>query len=117
MGTITVGRENSDPIELYYEDLGSGQAVLLLHGWPVDSRSWEPQRHALLAGGRRVVTDDRLGFGRANRPSVGYDFDTLASDLDAVLSHLDLRDVSVVGFSLGTGELARCVGTYGTERL
>lgn len=117
MGTVTVGQENTNPIELYYEDLGSGPVVVLLHGWPLDSRSWEPQLHALLAAGHRVILYDRRGFGRSSRPSVGYDFDTLANDLDALLTQLDLREVTLIGFSLGTGELARYVGMYGTERL
>ena len=117
MGTITVGRENSSAIDLYYEDQGSGSPVVLLHGWPLDGRSWEPQLHALLAGGHRVINYDRRGFGRSSRPATGYDFDTLAADLDRVMSELDLRDVTLVGFSLGTGELARYVGRYGTERL
>jgi len=117
MGTITVGQENSTPIELYYEDHGSGPAVVLLSGWPVDSRSWEPQVHALLEAGYRVISYDRRGFGRSSRPTVGYDFDTLAGDLDKVLAELDVRDATLVGFSLGTGEVARYVGTYGTERL
>jgi pimeloyl-ACP methyl ester carboxylesterase len=117
MATITVGQENSTPIELSYSDHGSGPVVVLLHGWPVDSRSWEPQLHPLLQAGFRVVTYDRRGFGRSSRPATGYDFDTLAADLDAVLTHLDLHEVSLVGFSLGTGELARYVGKYGTERL
>ena len=117
MATVTVGQENSAPIELSYSDQGSGPVVVLLHGWPVDSRSWEPQLHPLLQAGFRVVTYDRRGFGRSSRPATGYDFDTLAADLNAVLTHLDLRDVALVGFSLGTGELARYVGRYGTERL
>src|SRR3954467_4242433 len=117
MSTITVGQENSTPIELYYEDHGAGPPVVLLHGWPVDSRSWEPQLHPLLQAGYRVVTYDRRGFGRSSRPTTGYDFDTLAADLDAVLTHLDLRDVALVGFSLGTGEQARYIGKHGTERL
>ena len=117
MGTITVGQENSTPIDIAYADLGSGDPVVLLHGWPFDSRSWEPQLPALLDAGRRVITYDRRGFGASSRPSVGYDFDTLAADLDTLLSTLDLHDVTVVGFSLGTGELARYVGTYGTDRL
>ena len=91
MGTITVGRENSTPIELYYEDHGSGPALVLLSGWPLDSRSWEPQIHALLEAGHRVITYDRRGFGRSSRPTEGYDFDTLAGDLDKLLSELDLR--------------------------
>ena len=117
MGTITVGQENTTPIELYYEDHGSGPAVVLLSGWPVDSRSWEPQVHALLEAGHRVIAYDRRGFGQSSRPTEGYDFDTLAGDLDKVLAELDLREATLVGFSLGTGELARYVGTYGTDRL
>src|SRR3954464_15251238 len=117
MSTLPVGRENSAPIELSYEDHGSGPTIVLLHGWPVDSRSWEPQLHPLLQAGFRVVMYDRRGFGRSSRPTTGYDFDALAADLDAVLTHLDLRDVALVGFSLGTGELARYVGKHGTERL
>jgi non-heme chloroperoxidase len=117
MGIITVGQENSTSIELYYEDHGSGPAVVLLSGWPVDSRSWEPQVHALLEAGHRVISYDRRGFGQSSRPTVGYDFDTLAGDLDKVLAELDVRNATLVGFSLGTGEVARYVGTYGTERL
>src|SRR3954454_9213838 len=117
MGTITVGRENSAPIEVYYEDQGSGRPVVLIHGWPFDGRSWEPQLHPLLAAGHRVINYDRRGFGRSSRPSTGFDFDTLAADLDILLRELDLRDVTLIGFSLGTGEVARYVGRYGTERL
>jgi non-heme chloroperoxidase len=117
MSTITVGHENSHPVELYYEDQGVGPAVVLLAGWPFDARSWEPQLHALLDAGHRVVAYDRRGFGRSSRPVQGYNFSTLASDLDALLSELELEDVSIVGFSLGTGELARYIGTYGTARL
>jgi non-heme chloroperoxidase len=117
MSTITVGQENSTPIELYYEDHGSGPAVVLLHGWPVDSRSWEPQIHPLLAAGHRVIAYDRRGFGQSSRPTAGYDFDTLAGDLDQVLTELDLREVTLIGFSLGTGELARYIGNHGTARL
>jgi non-heme chloroperoxidase len=117
VSTITVGQENSSPIELYYEDHGSGPPVVLLAGWPLDSRSWEPQLASLLQAGHRVVVYDRRGFGRSSRPAGGYDFDTLAEDLHAVLVELDLRDVTLVGFSLGTGELARYVGRHGTERL
>jgi non-heme chloroperoxidase len=117
MGTITVGRENTAPIDLYYEDNGSGPPVVLLHGWPLDSRSWEGQLPALVQAGNRVITYDRRGSGRSSRPTTGHDFDTLAADLDTVLSTLDLHDVVLVGFSLGTGEVARYVGRYGTERL
>src|SRR3954471_7822987 len=117
MSTITVGEENGAPIELYYEDHGSGLPVVLLAGWPVDSRSWEPQLLPLLASGHRVITYDRRGFGRSSRPTSGYDFDTLAGDLDALLTAIDVRDATLVGFSLGTGELARYVGVHGTDRL
>ena len=117
MGTIAVGEENSAPVELYYEDQGSGRPVVLLHGWPFDGRSWEPQLHPLLEAGFRVVNYDRRGFGRSSAATTGYDFDTLSGDLDTVLRTLDLRDVSIVSFSLGTGELARYIGRFGTERL
>ena len=117
MATIVVSEENSTPIELWYEDHGDGPPVVLLHGWPVDSRSWEPQLHPLLTAGHRVITYDRRGFGRSSRPTTGYDFDTLAADLNAVLEHLDLTDATLIGFSLGTGELARYIGRHGTGRL
>lgn len=117
MSTVTVGQENSSPIELYYEDHGGGPPVVLLAGWPLDSRSWEPQLAALLDAGHRVILYDRRGFGRSSRPATGYDFDTLAEDLHTVLVELDLRGVTLIGFSLGTGELARYIGTHGTERL
>ena len=90
---------------------------MLLSGWPLDSRSWEPQVHALLEAGNRVIVYDRRGFGQSSRPTEGYDFDTLAADLDTLLTELDLRDATLIGFSLGTGELARYIGSYGTERL
>jgi pimeloyl-ACP methyl ester carboxylesterase len=117
VGRITVGEENSTSIELYYEDHGSGPPVVLLAGWPLDSRSWEPQVHALLQDGHRVIAYDRRGFGQSSRPTEGYDFDTLAADLDALLTTLDLREVTLIGFSLGTGEVARYIGTRGTGRL
>jgi non-heme chloroperoxidase len=117
VSTITVGQENSTPIEIYYEDHGSGTPVVLLSGWPLDSRSWEPQVLTLLQAGHRVIVYDRRGFGRSSRPTEGYDFDTLAADLDVLLTELDLRDVTLVGFSLGTGELARYIGANGTDRL
>jgi pimeloyl-ACP methyl ester carboxylesterase len=117
MGTINVGAENSAPIDLYYEDQGSGRAVVLLHGWPFDARSWEPQLHPLLDAGYRVINYDRRGFGRSSAPITGYDFDTLSADLDTVMRTLDLTDVSLVGFSLGTGEVARYLGRYGSDRV
>ena len=117
MGTITVGRENSTPIELYYEDHGSGPAIVLLHGWPLDSRSWEPQVLPLLSAGYRVITYDRRGFGRSSRPTAGYDFDTLAADLDALLTELDLHDATLSGSPSAPVKQARYVGTHGTDRL
>ena len=107
MSRITVGHENSMPIELYYEDLGSGPPVILLHGWPVDSRSWEPQLHPLLDAGRRVILYDRRGFGRSSRPSGGYDFDTLAADLHTVMTELDLHDASLSPARTRAGSMRR----------
>jgi non-heme chloroperoxidase len=117
MATITVGTENSTSIDLYYEDHGSGPAVVLISGWPFDSRSWEAQVPALLTAGYRVIAYDRRGFGRSSRPAGGYDFDTLAADLDQLLTALDLHEVTLVGLSLGTGEVARYIGVHGTRRL
>ncbi|WP_432536228.1 alpha/beta fold hydrolase [Kineococcus arenarius] len=117
MGTITVGQENSTPIELYYEDHGTGQTVVLIHGYPLDGSSWERQARELRAAGYRVVTYDRRGFGRSSKVETGYDYDTFAADLNAVLTTLDLTDVVLVGFSMGTGELARYAKLFGTERI
>ena len=117
MGTIIVGEENSAPIEVYYEDLGSGRPVVLLAGWPFDARSWEPQLHPLLDAGYRVITPDRRGFGRSSAATTGFDFDTLSDDVDVLMRELDLNDATMVGFSLGTGEVARYIGRHGTERL
>ncbi|WP_265522326.1 alpha/beta fold hydrolase [Oerskovia flava] len=117
MGYITVGQENSTDIELYYEDHGSGQPVVLIHGYPLDGNSWELQARELLAAGYRVVTYDRRGFGASSKVGTGYDYDTFAQDLDTVLETLDLRDVILVGFSMGTGELARYVKNHGHERV
>lgn len=117
MGFITVGTENSTPVELYYEDQGAGQPVVLIHGYPLNGHSWERQTSELLADGYRVITYDRRGFGRSSKTAAGYRYDTFAADLDAVLEALDLRDVILVGFSMGTGELARYVARYGHERI
>ncbi|TXN30037.1 alpha/beta fold hydrolase [Lacisediminihabitans profunda] len=117
MSYITVGQENSTDIELYYEDHGSGQPVVLIHGYPLDGHSWERQTKALLAAGYRVIAYDRRGFGQSSQPTVGYDYDTFAADLDAVLTTLDLTDVVLVGFSMGTGELARYVANHGADRV
>ncbi|MEG9552491.1 alpha/beta fold hydrolase [Streptomyces griseus] len=117
MGYITVGSENSTPIELYYEDQGTGRPVVLIHGYPLNGHSWERQTRDLLEAGYRVITYDRRGFGRSSKVGTGYDYDTFAADLNALLEDLDLRDVVLVGFSMGTGELARYVSRYGHERV
>jgi len=117
MGYITAGQENSTPIELYYEDHGTGQAVVLVHGYPLDGSSWERQARELRAAGYRVITYDRRGFGKSSKVETGYDFDTFAGDLNTVLTTLDLTDVVLVGFSMGTGELARYAKLFGTERV
>ncbi|HEX7301476.1 alpha/beta hydrolase [Lentzea sp.] len=117
MGYITVGQENSTPIELYYEDHGAGQAVVLIHGYPLDGSSWERQTRELLDLGYRVVTYDRRGFGRSSKVTTGYDYDTFAADLNVILETLDLRDVVLVGFSMGTGELGRYTRLYGADRV
>ncbi|ABM07430.1 MULTISPECIES: alpha/beta hydrolase [Micrococcaceae] len=117
MAYITVGNENSTEIELYYEDHGTGQAVVLIHGYPLDGSSWEKQTAALLDAGYRVVTYDRRGFGKSSQPTEGYDYDTFAADLKTVLDTLDLNDAVLVGFSMGTGEVARYISTYGSARV
>jgi non-heme chloroperoxidase len=117
MGYIAVGHENSAPVELYYEDHGAGQPVVLIHGYPLDGHSWERQTRALLADGYRVITYDRRGFGQSSKVGSGYDYDTFAADLHTVLERLVLRDVVLVGFSMGTGELARYVSRYGSDRV
>ena len=117
MAKLTVGTENKTPIDLHYEDHGSGKPVVLIHGWPLSGRSWENQSPALVAAGHRVITYDRRGFGWSSQPWNGYDYDTFTSDLDAVMRHLDLRDATLVGFSMGGGEVARYVGRHGTERV
>lgn len=117
MGLINVDEENSSPIDLYFEDHGEGRTVVLVHGWPLSSASWEKQTKALLEAGYRVISYDRRGFGQSDKPSTGYDYDTLASDLDILLTELDLSDVTLVGFSMGGGELARYVGDQGTDRV
>lgn len=115
MATITVGKENSTPIDLYYEDHGTGSPVVLIHGWPLSGASWEKQTAALLDAGHRVITYDRRGFGRSSKPAVGYDYDTFAADLDKVITKLDLEKVALVGFSMGSGEVTRYIGKYGTK--
>ncbi|RAX16692.1 alpha/beta fold hydrolase [Pseudarthrobacter sp. AG30] len=117
MAFITVGTENSTDIELYYEDHGSGQPVVLIHGYPLDGSSWEKQTAALLGAGYRVITYDRRGFGKSSKPADGYDYDTFAADLNTLLTTLNLDNVVLVGFSMGTGEVGRYLGTYGSARV
>jgi non-heme chloroperoxidase len=117
MSYITVGKENSGDIELYYEDHGAGQPVVLIHGWPLSGASWEKQVAVLLDAGYRVITYDRRGFGKSSQPTSGYDYDTFAEDLHKLMTQLELRDAVLVGFSMGTGECARYLGTYGSERV
>ena len=117
MHRITVGIENSAPIEIHYEDHGSGQPVVLIHGYPLNGASWEKQERVLLQAGYRVITYDRRGFGKSSQPTVGYDYDTFAADLNALLDHLNLTDVVLVGFSMGTGEVTRYLSTYGSTRV
>ena len=116
MPFVTVGRENSMPVELYYEDHGSGSPVILIHGFPLSGRAWERQERALIAAGHRVITYDRRGFGKSSQPAAGYDYDTFAADLDHLVSALDLRGFDIAGHSMGGGEIARYLGTFGTER-
>ncbi len=115
MATITVGQENGTDIQIYYEDHGNGQPVMLIHGYPLNGRSWEKQERVLLQAGYRVITYDRRGFGNSSQPTIGYDYDTFAADLKALLDHLALPDVVLVGFSMGTGEVTRYLGTYGSK--
>ena len=117
MPFVTVGQENSAPIQLYYEDHGSGSPVVLIHGFPLSGRAWERQERALIAAGHRVITYDRRGFGKSSQPATGYDYDTFAADLDKLLSALDLRDIDLAGNSMGGGEIARYLGAYGSERV
>jgi non-heme chloroperoxidase len=115
MPYVTVGTENSGDIKLYYEDHGSGQPVVLIHGYPLSGASWEKQLPALLGAGCRVITYDRRGFGRSSQPTAGYDYDTFAEDLHKLLTHLNLQDFTLVGFSMGGGEVARYFGRYGSK--
>ena len=117
MARLTVGTENDTPIELHHEDAGAGRPVVLIHGWPLSGRAWEAQVPALVDAGYRVVTYDRRGFGQSSQPSDGYDYDTFAADLDGLLTQLDLTDATLVGFSMGGGEVVRYLSTYGADRV
>ena len=115
MPFVTVGRENSADIQIHYADHGAGRPIVLIHGYPLDGNSWERQERALLAAGYRCISYDRRGFGRSSQPTTGYDYDTFASDLKALLDHLALdEDVVLAGFSMGTGEVTRYLGTHGS---
>jgi non-heme chloroperoxidase len=117
MPAVTVGQENSSDIEIHYEDHGTGQPVVLIHGYPLSGRGWDKQVPALLAAGYRVITYDRRGFGQSSQPATGYDYDTFTADLAALLEHLDLREAVLVGHSMGTGEVTRYLATHGSARV
>jgi non-heme chloroperoxidase len=117
MPYIKVGQENSGSIDLYYEDHGAGQPIVLIHGYPLSGRAWDKQIPVLIDDGRRVITYDRRGFGKSSQPTTGYDYDTFAADLNTLLETLDLRDVMLVGHSMGTGEVTRYLGSYGSQRI
>lgn len=115
MAYVTVGKENSGDIQLYYEDHGSGDPVVLIHGYPLSSASWEKQIPVLLDAGHRVITYDRRGFGKSSQPTAGYNYDTFAEDLHKLVTHLKLRNFALVGFSMGGGEVARYIGKHGSK--
>jgi len=117
MPYITVGQENTGSIELYYEDHGSGAPVVLIHGYPLSGRAWDKQVPMLLEAGRRVIVYDRRGFGKSSQPAGGYDYDTFASDFATLMDELDLNEAVIVGHSMGTGEVTRYLGTYGSGRV
>jgi non-heme chloroperoxidase len=117
MPFVTVGAENSADIEIYYEDHGAGQPVVLIHGYPLSGRGWDKQVPVLLDAGYRVITYDRRGFGRSGQPATGYDYDTFAADLNTLLEYLDLHDAVLAGHSMGTGEVTRYLGRYGSGRV
>ncbi len=115
MSYVDVGKENSTSIHLYYEDHGSGQPVVLIHGYPLSSASWEKQVPVLLDAGYRVIAYDRRGFGKSSQPTTGYNYDTFAEDLRQLVTQLKLKDIVLVGFSMGGGEVARYIGKYGSK--
>jgi non-heme chloroperoxidase len=117
MGKFAVGAENGLPIELHYTDQGDGRPVVLIHGWPLSGRSWESQVPALIEAGYRVIAYDRRGFGQSSQPWNGYDYDTFAADLAALVDHLDLREAVLIGFSMGGGEVVRYLSRYGADRV
>jgi pimeloyl-ACP methyl ester carboxylesterase len=117
MNYINIGKENSGDIDIYYEDHGTGKPVVLIHGWPLSGASWEKQVPVLLAAGYRVISYDRRGFGNSSKPTSGYDYEVLTEDLHKIMTKLNLHDATLVGFSMGGGEVARYFGKYGSERV
>jgi non-heme chloroperoxidase len=117
MPYLPVGAENSGSIDLHYEDHGSGPPVVLIHGYPLSGRAWDKQVPVLLEAGHRAITYDRRGFGGSSQPTSGYDYDTFAADLKVLIDTLDLSDVTLVGHSMGTGEVTRYLGAYGSARV
>src|SRR5512141_1168030 len=115
MPYVNVGKENSGDIDLYYEDHGSGDPIILIHGYPLSGASWEKQIGVLLAAGLRVITYDRRGFGKSSQPATGYHYDTFAQDLHKLVTQRELRDFALAGFSMGSGEVARYLGNYGSK--
>ncbi len=118
MTFIKAGQDTrGNAVELHYCDYGQGDPIVLIHGWPLTSASWEYQLAELPLHGKRVIAYDRRGFGHSSKPWDGYDYDTFASDLNAVLTQLDLQNVTLVGFSMGGGEVARYMSRYNGARV
>jgi non-heme chloroperoxidase len=117
MSYVSVGFEANKSIDIYYEDCGAGDPIILIHAWPLASECWEKQRDFLIDEGYRVITYDRRGFGRSSRPLDGYDYDTLAGDLQTLIAELNLTKVTLVGYSMGGGEVARYIGKYGSRQI
>ncbi|HEA31534.1 MAG TPA: alpha/beta hydrolase [Leeuwenhoekiella sp.] len=113
----TTSSENGEPIQLFFEKYGEGQPVILIHGWPLSHQMWEYQTQKIVDAGYQVVAYDRRGFGKSSKPYYGYDYDTLAKDLNDLINALDLKDVILTGFSMGGGEVARYIGKYGTDKV
>src|SRR5947199_9771444 len=115
MPIVNVGMENSGNVDLYYEDHGTGNPIVLIHCYPLSGASWEKQLPVLLSAGYRVITYDRRGFGQSSKPTSGYNYDTFAEDLQKLVTQLGLHDFALVGFSMGGGEVARYMGRYGAK--
>ena len=117
MAYVKIGMENKYPLEVHFTDRGAGEPVVMIHGYPFSGTAWECQERALIEAGYRVITYDRRGFGESSKPSTGYDYDTFAEDLDKVIQHLELKNVTLVGHSMGTGEVARYISKFGSENV